>query len=63
LAEWHVSPDYIVSHWTHELLNLMIEKLVIRKKREAGALPREDNSMSDSILFAQMGKHIEVVKK
>lgn len=34
MSEWHVTPDYIVNNWTDELLDLMIEKLVERRKRE-----------------------------
>ena len=38
LSEWHITPDYIVLHWTDELFNLMCERLVERKKRESDAM-------------------------
>lgn len=34
MSEWHVTPDYVINHWTDELLNLMVEKLAERKARE-----------------------------
>ena len=37
---------YIISHWSDELLNLMVEKLIERKKRGAEAI--ED---------ARLGRH------
>ena len=35
MVEWHLPPDYIVNNWTDELLDLMVQKLVERKEREA----------------------------
>lgn len=62
LSEWHVTPDYIVNHWTNELLDLMLEKLMERKKpRETG--DSGGHKVSDSTLFARAGNLIEVVKK
>jgi len=34
MAEWHVTPDYMLNNWTDELFDLMVEKLIERKKRE-----------------------------
>ncbi len=67
MSEWYVTPDYIVNNWTDELLNLMIEKLIERRKRELGngrqnALKTTDSVVSDEALFAQLGKKIKVVK-
>jgi len=69
MSEWHVTPDYIVNNWTDELLNLMVEKLVERRKREIGAVESKvgrlkptDTKVSDETLFAQLGKKIKVVK-
>lgn len=59
MAEWHVTPDYIINNWTDELLNLMVEKLVERKKQEVP----EDNSVSIESLAARSGGLIKVVKK
>lgn len=58
MAEWHVTPDYIVNNWTDELLNLMIEKLVERKERETAKAP--DSSVSVEMLAAQSGGMIEM---
>ena len=66
MSEWHVTPDYIVNNWTDELLNLMVEKMVERKKQalEARGSPLKptDSVVSDKTLFAQLGKKIKVVK-
>ena len=69
MAEWHLSPDYIVSNWTDELLNLMTEKLIERKNRETRALrpasqgSSEGAKVSDSMLFFQARNLIKVVRK
>lgn len=63
MAEWHITPDYIVNNWTDELLTLMIEKLSERKKRETGAMKPGDNKVSDSDLFGMLGNKIKVVRK
>jgi len=64
LAEWHITPDYIVSNWTDELLELMVKKLTDRKQREMGAVehikPQSNNKVvSDETLFGQLGKKIK----
>jgi len=41
----------------------MIEKLVARKKREVEAMSPKDDTMPDTALFHQMGKHVKVVKQ
>jgi len=64
LAEWHITPDYIVNNWTDELLNLMIEKLTERKGKESKAMKStssDSGKVSDDELLAKMG--IKVVKK
>jgi len=38
MTEWHLPPDYILDNWTDEQFNLMIEKLIERKQREADAI-------------------------
>ena len=65
LAEWHITPDYIVNNWTDELLTLMIEKMAERKKREVQAMrpPSGDNKVSDSDMFGMLGNKIKVVKE
>ena len=69
MVEWHVTPDYIVNNWTDELLNLMMEKLVERKQREASAVKEsgsrspKDRTVSTETLSAMSGGMIKVVKK
>lgn len=70
MAEWHLPPDYILDNWTDELLDLMVEKLVGRKEREAQevkptSLPGDSGGakVPDSVLFARAGNLIKVVKK
>ncbi len=46
MAEWHVTPDYIVNNWTDELLDLMMEKLAERRQRENKALKSAKGSES-----------------
>ena len=72
MVEWHVAPDYIVNNWTDEQLDLMIEKLVKRKKGEASYLQSKESGVtrhepgtrevSDRELFRLMGKNVRVVK-
>jgi len=64
LAEWHITPDYIVNNWTDELLNLMLEKLIERKKRELDAIQgnKVDDKVEDEALFKLAGNLIKVEK-
>ena len=68
MAEWHVTPDYIVNNWTDELLNLMVDKLAGRKEREMAAIegtaskPAQDNTVSVETLSASSRGMIKVVK-
>jgi len=55
MSEWHLSPDYIVTHWTDELFDLMVEKLAERKKQKP-----KDNTVSAETLAAQSRGMIEV---
>ena len=55
MTEWHLPPDYIVTHWTQELLELMIEKLTERKRKVAESLSKpglKNNEGSDQMLFS-----------
>jgi len=66
LFEWHITPDYIVTNWTDELLLLMTDKLVERKNRETNALSRTDDtsqSVSPETLAAMSNGMIKVEKK
>ena len=64
MTEWHVTPDYIVTHWTDELFDLMIKK---RKERYDREKVREVTSgqrmVPEEVLFAQGKNMIKVVKK
>ncbi|HUT58984.1 MAG TPA: hypothetical protein VNA25_14140 [Phycisphaerae bacterium] len=35
LAEWHVTPDYIVNNWSEDLFALMVKKRNERMKNQA----------------------------
>lgn len=59
MSEWHVTPDYIVNNWTDELLNLMVEKLVERKKQ---GLKSISSSVSVEELASKSGGLIKVEK-
>jgi len=65
MAEWHVTPDYIVNNWTDELLDLMQEKLNERKERESTKLKDGDGNTEGAIklLAARSGGFIKVVKQ
>ena len=58
MSEWHVTPDYIVSHWTDELFDLMAEKLIERKKGKP--IPTIDKTVSTELLAARSHGMIEV---
>ena len=60
MSEWHLSPDYIVTHWTDELFNLMVEKLTERKKGGLGK--GQDEKVEDKDLFKLAGNLIKVEK-
>ena len=38
MSEWHVTPDYIMGHWSFELFDLMSEKIRKRKKKQADGM-------------------------
>ena len=64
MTEWHLPPDYIMSHWTEELLVLMIDKLIERKKKEVAAMGGHaigERAVSEEQFFKQAG--IKVVKR
>ena len=64
MSEWHVTPDYIVNNWTDELLDLMTEKLVERKQKEAQALKGTSSPVASvEELEAKSRGLIKVVKK
>lgn len=66
LAEWHITPDYIVNNWTEELLSLMCEKLSERKEREresARGYSTKPNKVSVEGLAAVGKNLIKVVKR
>jgi len=56
MSEWHLPPDYIVTHWTDELFTLMVEKLTERKK----PIKTPDKTVSAEMLAAQSRGMIEV---
>ena len=60
LSEWHLPPDYIVNHWTDELLSLMTTKLVERKERMFFKPSSSDNTVSTEMLAARSHGMIEV---
>ncbi len=57
LAEWHLTPEYIIEKWSNEKLKLMVDKLVERKRKQLG---NEPATVSERYLFSQAG--IKVVK-
>lgn len=59
MSEWHLPPDYIVSNWTDELLDLMIEKMVERKK----VVQPGEHKVSSEELSARSHGMIKVVKR
>ena len=62
MVEWHITPDYILNNWTDELLDLMVGKLVERKKRESQP-SRPKAEVPDNLFFAKAKNLIKVVKK
>ena len=61
MLEWHVTPDYIVNNWTHELLDLMTTKMADRKERirEASQRPHSDaREVSATEMFNQIGAKV-----
>ena len=66
MAEWHQPPDYIVTHWTEELLTLMIEKLAERRAREVETLngrhSDDDDTVSEAEFLRRAGGMVQVKK-
>ena len=63
MSEWHLPPDYIVSNWTDELLNLMVDKLAERKERESAAYTKGgDKTVPEEQLFRDAKNLIKVEK-
>jgi len=61
MAEWHVTPDYIINNWTDELFSLMVDKLVERKQKETEQLNKgKSSTVSTEILAARSHGMIEV---
>lgn len=67
MAEWHLTPEWVLDNWTSEELALMVEKLAERKQREVeaikGSSKGEVTRVSDEDLFAQASSNIKVVKR
>ena len=57
-----MSPDYIVSNWSNEMLLLMVDKLAERRRKESEAYSGKPNvnSIPEEQFFKQAG--IKVVK-
>ena len=59
-----MTPEYIINNWTHEKLELMIEKLAERRQRVVKAMGDGDSGghkVSESVLFARAKNLIKVV--
>ncbi|MDD2666897.1 MAG: hypothetical protein PHQ37_07960, partial [Methanocellales archaeon] len=65
LTEWHIDPVYIDANWTDEMLQVMLDKLVARKKRINDAISgnQGDDIVSEETLLAQMGNKVQVTKQ
>ena len=67
LAEWHLPPDYIVTHWTDELFGLMADALISRKQREMKATEGKSTTPTQKKVsvteLANMTNMVKVVKK
>ena len=65
MAEWHVTPEYIVNNWTDEKFDLLVSKLAERKQQ--GTSTAENKGLSDiaSIKALELKSRgfIKVVKK
>ena len=51
MTEWHITPDYIVNNWTDELFELMVDKLVERKKKESNT--KSDKPIESEEMFKE----------
>lgn len=59
MHEWHVTPDYIVEHWTDELFMLMVDALASRKERESEARQGHSRVVPASELFRMIGAKVD----
>ena len=60
LVEWRLDPVYIVNNWTDELLDLMTEKLVKRKKPTME--PKDPDGVTADELAMRSNGMIKVVR-
>ena len=49
MTEWSITPDYIINNWTDELFELMVDKLVERKKKESNT--KSDKPVESDAMF------------
>ncbi len=61
MSEWHVDPVRITSRWSDELLMLMVDRWIERKRREAEAIKSGGKSSDTNWLspeeFAELGRN------
>ncbi len=53
MFEWHVTPDYIVEHWSRQLFDLMFQKRNERVARENAASASASAGGSNTVPLAQ----------
>ena len=57
-------PDYIVGHWTDELWQLMVGKMIERHEAQAEKIKHPNRKrVSEQELFLAAGPSIKVVKR
>lgn len=66
MAEWHITPDYILNNWSDELFNLMLRKLNERKQRESesydGSGEDKGEVVSEEVFLAKAGHMVKAMK-
>lgn len=49
LAEWGLSPEYVLSNWSWDKLSFMMERLGDRREREAKAIQGKGAAKNDDV--------------
>lgn len=64
MVEWGLDPITIIDRWTDEMMDLMLDKLIDRKKREASAIESASSggSRQDSISYMSTTEFAKKIK-
>lgn len=63
MAEWGVTPIQLKKEWSMELLDLMIDQLIARKRHEFNASDGDESSLGFRDMMNAMGGNVQKIGK